>query len=98
MTEEITNNQSEKEEVEREKKIGIKRRYMAIILIVAGIIGGLYTYNASKYESTDDAYVESHMIQVAPKVTGQIVELYVEDNQRVKEGEVVAVIDKKNIK
>ena len=50
------------------------------------------------YQSTDDAYVETHMIQVAPKVTGQIVELKVTDNQKVNEGDVVAVIDKDDYK
>ena len=33
------------------------------------------------------------MIQIAPKVTGQIVELYIKDNQKIKEGDVVAKID-----
>jgi len=46
-----------------------------------------------KYQSTDDAYVESHMIQIAPKVTGQITELYIKDNQKIKEGDIVAKID-----
>lgn len=93
MSDEIKNEQEE-----TKKRIGIKRRYMVVILIVIGIIAGLYTHNASKYQSTDDAYVEAHMIQVAPKVTGQIIELNVEDNQKVKEGDIVAVIDQDEYK
>ena len=47
-----------------------------------------------KYQSTDDAYVETTTVSVSPKVSGQIVKVLVEDNQEVKAGDVVAVIDK----
>ena len=47
-----------------------------------------------KYQSTDDAYVETTTVSVSPKVSGQIVKVLVEDNQPVKAGDVVAVIDK----
>lgn len=72
----------------------IKKRFLipAIIIIVAI---GLYitAINALKYESTEDAYIETHTVQVAPKITGQVVEMYVVDNQKVKEGDLVAQID-----
>ena len=93
MANENTDNIEQKEE-QTKKRIGKRRIIAACVLVVLGIVTGLYAHNASKYQSTDDAYVEAHMVQVAPKVTGQIIELNVEDNQRVKEGDVVAVIDK----
>jgi membrane fusion protein (multidrug efflux system) len=49
---------------------------------------------ASKYQSTDDAYVDTTTVTVSPKVSGQIVKVLVSDNQHVKAGDVVAVIDK----
>ena len=82
----------------KQKRLKKRRIFAAIILVGLGIAVGLFAHNASKYQSTDDAYVEAHMVQVAPKVTGQIVELFVEDNQYVKEGDVVAVIDKDDYK
>lgn len=81
-------------EEQSKKRIGKRRIIAACVLVILGIAVGLYANEASKYQSTDDAYVEAHMVQVAPKVTGQIIELNVEDNQRIKEGDVVAVIDK----
>ena len=89
---------NENNEQEKKKRIGIRRRYMVLILIILGICVFFYMRNAAMYQSTDDAYVETHMVQVAPKVTGQIVELYVTDNQKVKEGDVVAVIDSDDYK
>ncbi|MBQ2645274.1 HlyD family secretion protein [bacterium] len=98
MSDENNTLENTNEEQETKKRIGIRRRYMALILVILGILLGLYAHNASKYQSTDDAYVEAHMVQVAPKVTGQIVELLIEDNQRIEEGDVVAVIDKDDYK
>lgn len=99
MSNENTDNIKQKEEQEQiKKRIGKRRMISIIVLVVLGVVCGFYANNASKYQSTDDAYVEAHMIQVAPKVTGQIVELNVEDNQRVKEGDIVAVIDKDDYK
>lgn len=94
MADENNTIQNPEEEPERKKRINIRRRYMVIVLLVLFIIVGLYTHFSSMYQSTDDAYVESHMIQVAPKVTGQITDVFIKDNQRVKAGDVVAVIDK----
>lgn len=93
MANENANNIERKDE-QTKKCIGKQRIIAACVLVILGIAVGLYANNASKYQSTDDAYVEAHMVQVAPKVTGQIIELNVEDNQRIKEGDVVAVIDK----
>ena len=93
MANENANNIERKDE-QTNKRIGKQRIFAACVLVILGIAVGLYANNASKYQSTDDAYVEAHMVQVAPKVTGQIIELNVEDNQRIKEGDVVAVIDK----
>lgn len=94
----MANENTDNEKEESKKRIGKRRIIAACMLVILGIAVALNANNASKYQSTDDAYVEAHMIQVAPKVTGQIIELNVEDNQRVKEGDIVAVIDKDDYK
>ena len=83
-------------ELNEDKRI-LKKRYIGIsIAVIAIIIGGYFLWDASHYQSTDDAYVESHMVQIAPKVAGQIEKIYITDNQHVKEGDLVAVIDDKD--
>lgn len=69
------------------KSIGI---VVAILLITATIIAII---DAMHYQSTEDAYIENHTVQVAPKVSGQIVNVYINDNQAVKAGDLVAQID-----
>lgn len=72
----------------------IKKRFLIpAIIIFAVIVGYFVIINAAKYESTEDAYVETHTIQIAPKVDGQVIEMFVTDNQKIKEGDLVAKID-----
>ena len=43
--------------------------------------------------STDDAYVNGHVTFVAPRVAGQVSKVLVDDNYRVKKGEVLVELD-----
>lgn len=84
------------EEVEvLEKKNKKERNKIIIILsvVVLFITGGIYYINSLNYQTTDDAYVESDLIQIAPRVSGQIEEIYIQDNQKIKEGDLIAKID-----
>lgn len=82
----------ENKEEAKEKKKPSKKTVITIGAIFAILACG-YFYNASKYQSTDDAYVETTTVQVAPRVSGQIINVYIDDNQHVKEGDLVAQID-----
>jgi membrane fusion protein (multidrug efflux system) len=44
--------------------------------------------------STDDAYVNSHVTFIAPRVTGQVTKVLVDDNYRVKKGDLLVQLDK----
>ncbi|MCY2925758.1 MAG: HlyD family secretion protein [Planctomycetota bacterium] len=70
------------------------------LLIIAGVlavislaVGVPYWLWARQYESTDDASVEGHVIPVAPKIGGQVLEVFVKDNELVKEGQPLVKID-----
>ena len=83
------------EQIEKdENKLHTKRYWVILFSILAIIISSFLIIEAMKYQSTDDAYVETTTVSVSPKVNGQIVKVLVKDNQPVKKGDVVAVIDK----
>jgi len=63
------------------------------LFVLIGIAACLVLYDVTRYQSTDDAYVETTMVSVAPKVSGEIVNVYITDNQHVNEGDLVAEID-----
>ncbi len=71
----------------------INKKLLIIICAIALVLTAFFVHNSMKYQSTDDAYVETTTVQVAPRVSGQIIEVHIDDNQRVKKGDLVAVID-----
>src|SRR5207248_506653 len=64
-----------------------------VVLLVAVIFGLRYWAYARTHESTDDAFIDGHIVQVSPKVSGYVAKVYVTDNQQVKEGDLVAELD-----
>ncbi len=81
----------------------ILRRILVTALIVAAICGSAYAgwkyWTEWRFEvSTDDAYVQADVVAIAPQVSGNIVSLLVNDNRRVKAGQVLAVIDQSDYK
>src|SRR5262249_61296036 len=62
---------------------------------LAGAAGfGWYWFETGRYiESTDDAYVKADYTIIAPKVSGYIAEVLVDDNQAVTAGQILARID-----
>lgn len=73
-----------------EKKRVIVPTITAIILLVFGLIVSI---NSIYYKSTDDAFVEGHLISIAPRVSGPVVKLLIDDNQEVKKGDLLLEID-----
>src|SRR5712671_1129670 len=66
----------------------------APILIAVGVMGVPWIRLALDTVSTDDAYVNGHVTFVAPRVSGQIARVLVDDNNRVKKGDVLVQLDK----
>ena len=88
----ISEQDVQKEETKKEHKPF--KRFIGIGVAIAIICGIIYfVHDAMTYQSTDDAYVETTTVQVAPKVSGQITEVYIKDNQPIKEGDLIAKID-----
>lgn len=65
----------------------------AIIFLIFGIY---FTIHSIFYQSTDDAFVEGHIVTIAPRVEGPVLELLVDDNQPVKKGDLLLEIDPKD--
>jgi membrane fusion protein (multidrug efflux system) len=61
-------------------------------LLIAAVVGYIWL-TSGRYVSTDNAYVQQDMVSVSPDVSGRIVEVRVRENQAVKAGDVLFVID-----
>ncbi len=86
-------------ETRQDEKLPPKRRanskalwLIAGALLVVAAATGAYFYFAGQV-STDDAQVDAHNAPIAPKISGNIAEVLVDDNQIVKAGQVLVRID-----
>jgi membrane fusion protein, multidrug efflux system len=68
----------------------------AAILIGAVILGVSWWQNASHFETTDDAFIDTHIVRVAPQIAGRIVRVDVNDNELVQAGQLLVEIDAGN--
>ncbi len=64
-----------------------------VVLAAAGVFGVPWLLKALSTVSTDDAYVNGHVTFVAPRVAGQVTRVLVDDNNRVKKGELLVQLD-----
>jgi membrane fusion protein (multidrug efflux system) len=83
---------------EKGKSIDSKRRrrlFIPIILIVLIVsAGGIYYYiDYSKYISTDDAHIDGDFVSVSAKILGRLSEVYVEEGDTVKPGQLLVQLD-----
>lgn len=75
-------------------------RIMAMV-ITSGIVGGgFYAYNAyaTRYPSTDNAFITANVVYVAPQVSGKVSQVMVRDQQYVHKGDVLYTIDARPFK
>ena len=63
-------------------------------LAVAGYLLVPWLVTALSTVSTDDAYVNGHVTFVAPRVPGQVARVLVDDNYRVRKGDLLVELDK----
>src|SRR5262245_25748687 len=84
-------------EARKEKKPLYKRplliAFAALLLIIGLIFGVRYYLHAISHESTDDAFIDGHIIKISPKVSGYVVRLLITDNQHVNAGDLLLEID-----
>jgi membrane fusion protein (multidrug efflux system) len=65
---------------------------------LAGEFGYQYWTVGRFLESTDNAYVQADYTTVAPKITGYVADVLVQDNQKVAPGQVLARIDDRDFR
>lgn len=86
--------------MENTTEIKPKKNKMKIILpiiILAGLAYGITKYiHSQSHETTDDAQVQKNMNPIIPKVSGYISEVFVKDNNFVKKGDTLFIIDNKD--
>lgn len=69
---------------------------VSAILLVAAISGVIYWLYARQYETTDDAFIESDIVQISPRIASYVAKVYVKENQFVKKGDLLVELDSRD--
>ena len=74
---------------------GRSRTWLVFALLGVAAVGGgtAYYFWTAGYESTDDAFIAGHVVPVSSRVAGHVAKVYVDDNQRVKKGDLLVELD-----
>ena len=63
------------------------------VLVLIGI--GVHQWHLSRgRETTDDAFVEGTLSQLAPEISGRVIEITADENQEVAQGQVLVRLDR----
>ena len=71
---------------------------MGVILLGLVIFGVRKWWFGRSHVSTDNAQVDGHIVPVLPKVGGYVVEVRVDENQSVKAGDTLVVLDDRDFR
>ncbi|MDB5253009.1 MAG: HlyD family secretion protein [Flaviaesturariibacter sp.] len=70
-----------------------------ILLVVFGAWFGISKYtHAQHHEETDNAHIEANISPVIPRVAGYVADVRVRDNQPVKKGDTLVVLDDRDLR
>jgi membrane fusion protein (multidrug efflux system) len=73
------------------------KKLKIIILIILAVIVLLFmvreVYYYIVYERTDNAYVEGTIVPILPQISGKVVKVYVDYNQKIKKGDTLIEIE-----
>jgi len=71
-----------------------RKRNLLILVAAVGAVAGLgYYFHRKGFETTDDAFIEGGIVQISPRVPGQVVRVLVTDNQHVNKGDLLVELD-----
>ncbi|GGG85459.1 secretion protein HlyD [Edaphobacter dinghuensis] len=74
-----------------------RRKFIVIAVLIFLVVGAaLFYWHSTFTEDTDDAQIDGNLYQVSSRVTGQVIKVYVDDNQKVQQGQLLAEIDPKD--
>src|SRR6202035_1497615 len=70
-----------------------RRGIVIVVVLLLIVAAGFFYWRSTFTEDTDDAQVDGNLYQVSSRVTGHVVKVYVDDNQTVQVGQLLAEID-----
>jgi len=70
-----------------------RRGIIIIVVVLLVVVGAGLWWRSTFSEDTDDAQVNGHLIQISPRIAGQVLKVDVNENQVVNAGDEIAQLD-----
>lgn len=77
----------------RKPRRGPARIIVPTVLVVLAVVGYFLWRYFGSYESTDDAQIDGHLNAISARISGQVNEVRVDEEQLVKKGDILVKID-----
>jgi len=71
--------------------IGLLIAIVALLILI--VLALLFFLNARHFETTDDAFIDTHLVRIAPRISGRVAKVLVDDNQFVRAGQDLVQLD-----
>jgi membrane fusion protein (multidrug efflux system) len=85
-------------EIESAQPASRRRGIVIVVVAILALAAAGIWWRSTYSENTDDAQVNGHLIQVSSRIAGQVAKVYVDENQVVKAGDVIAELDPSDYK
>jgi membrane fusion protein (multidrug efflux system) len=92
--------ESQKSYESRMSRFAIPIGRSVIALILLGVLAAVcllialpWMAHRFTHSISSDAFVESHLVNLSPQVAGNVVEVYVQEQEQVKAGQLLALVD-----
>src|SRR3984885_11145190 len=69
---------------------------LIVLVLGGGTFGTIKYIHAQHHQETDDAQIEANISPVIPRISGYVTEVHVKDNQKVKKGDTLVILDNRN--
>jgi membrane fusion protein (multidrug efflux system) len=95
MAQQVTETRTTTEQPQKKSRVFL---IVLILLVLSAAVFGITKYNhAQHHEETDNAHIEANISPVIPRIGGYIADIRVRDNQRVKKGDTLVVLDDRDL-
>ncbi|HQD12049.1 MAG TPA: HlyD family secretion protein [Chitinophagales bacterium] len=79
-----------------------KQPFLIVVMAVILIAGIVFGYKKISYsmqnEDTENSQLQTNIVPVSPRIGGYVAAVYVADNQQVKKGDTLVVLDDRDLK
>jgi len=92
VVDELSKSQASTRAAQPRNNVRVKLLLLGAVLVLGAAAAWAYFHFQDRV-SSDDAQVDGHITAIAPKISGNVLEVLVKDNQPVKAGQVLVRID-----